>query len=98
MLARPNELQWRGSPGHYEVYYVTLTDAGSGVGVWLRYTLLAPISDTGQSATCSLWLLAADPRLGEPLQLARKATFPIAQLEARSEPFALRINGASLSD
>jgi len=29
---RWNDLQWDGGTGHYEVYYVTLTDPGTGVG------------------------------------------------------------------
>jgi hypothetical protein len=87
-----NTLQWDGSPGHYEVYYLTTTDPATGTGLWIRYTMLAP--DEGD-ATCSLWFIATPP---EGPALARKATFPAEQLSAESEPFWLRIADAELSD
>ena len=58
---RWNALQWNGEPGHYEVYYLTLTDPASGVGFWIRYTMVAPLPETGEEATCSLWFMAMDP-------------------------------------
>jgi hypothetical protein len=137
----PNALRWDGSPGHYEVYYLSLTDAGSGIGLWIRYTMLAPLqSRTGP--TCALWLLAMDPQAsgagnagsghaasahgngalassaddegdarasggeaatrtgarGGDARLARKATFPIAMLRARADPFHLSIGEATFDD
>ncbi|HKO29053.1 MAG TPA: hypothetical protein VJU80_16465 [Solirubrobacteraceae bacterium] len=82
----PNALHWNGRPGHYEVYYLTLTDGASGVGVWIRYTMSAP----GESA---LWFVADDPVRGV---IARKALRPIDELQARSGE--LRIGDAVLSD
>jgi hypothetical protein len=87
-----NALRWSGAPGHYEVYYLTLTDPATGIGAWIRYTMLAPSSEP---ASCSLWFLTMDPAAGIT---ARKATFPIAELTAESEPFRLRIGGATLED
>jgi hypothetical protein len=98
MLAKPNELQWHGDPGHYEVYYLTLTDPRTGVGLWIRYTMVAPVAGTGADAACALWLLATDPRAGRSPTFARKATLPIDQLAGRSDPFELRIDGAVLTD
>jgi hypothetical protein len=98
MLSRPNALQWNGQPGHYEVYYVTLTDPVTGVGVWIRYTMVAPLESAGEPATCALWFLVMDPRPGSRGTLARKATFPVAELSAEREPFALRIGDATLTD
>ena len=60
MALGANALRWDGGPGHYEVWYLTLTDPASGVGVWIRYTMLAPLGG-GREATCSLWFLAMDP-------------------------------------
>src|SRR5438045_8899 len=56
-----NALQWDGDPGHYEVYYLTVTERTSGVGLWIRYTMLAPLHG---APTCSLWLAAMDPGRG----------------------------------
>jgi hypothetical protein len=88
----PNALRWDGGPGHYEVYYLTATDAASGVGLWIRYTMLAPLRGSPSS---SLWFLAMDPRGGV---LARRATFAIDQLHAEWGRFELRIATATLTD
>jgi hypothetical protein len=87
-----NALRWDGAPGHYEVYYLTLTDPRSGVGAWIRYTMLAPLTGAG---TCSLWFLIMDPAAGPT---ARKQTFPVTELHCEAEPFRLRLGGATLED
>lgn len=92
-----NALRWDGGPGHYEVYYLTLTDPGTGIGVWIRYTMLAPLASAGEEASCSLWFLAMDPREGRRPTFARKASFPISELNAETNPFALRVGDATLS-
>ncbi len=86
-------MQWDGSPGHYEVWYLTFTDPASGVGVWIRLTMVAP--RTGP-ATCSLWLAAMDP--ASDTVVARKATHPIAALQADAQPFRVAMAGAHLDD
>jgi len=92
---RLNALRWEGQPGHYEVWYLSLTDRASGCGVWIRYTMVAP-SDGGQ-ATASLWLMAMEPD-GNGAPIARKATWPADALTARAEPFELRIADAVLTE
>jgi hypothetical protein len=82
----PNTLRWDGRAGHYEVYYLTLTDGASGVGAWIRYTMTAP----GEAA---LWFVADDPVRGV---IARKALRPIDALQARTGE--LRIGDALLAD
>ena len=97
MPERWNALQWNGRPGHYEVYYLTLTDPETGVGLWIRYTMVAPLPETGEEATCSLWFMAMDP--ADPAKnVGEKVSFPVAQLHARKDPFELRIDDAVLSD
>lgn len=91
-MSGANTLRWDGGPGHYEVYYVTLTDPASGLGVWIRYTLLAPLDGP---AECALWLVAMAP---DGDRVGRRATFPASELEARDDPFALCLAGADLSD
>jgi hypothetical protein len=93
-----NEIRWDGGTGHYEVYYVTLTDPATGVGIWIRYTMLAPSPTARAEATCALWFLAMDPRDGRSPTFGRKATFPVAALRADSNPFALTIDRSRLTD
>ena len=66
-----NAPRWDGRPGHYEVWYLTVTEPRSGIGLWLRYTLLAPLQGT---PTAALWLLAMNPAGGV---LGRKQTYPL---------------------
>jgi hypothetical protein len=93
-VADPNALRWNRRPGHYEVYYVTLTDRASGTGIWVRYTLEAPIAG---DASCALWFAAMDPA-GQGHVVARKQTLPIAELSFEPEPFRLQIGTAELTD
>jgi hypothetical protein len=95
MPSAPNVLRWDGKPGHYEVYYVTLTDPASGIGAWIRYTMVAPLERSGEPPSASLWFLTMDPNGGV---LGRKATFPADALRAASDPFELRIGEAVLTD
>jgi hypothetical protein len=92
-MSSANALRWDGGPGHYEVYYVTLTDPASGIGAWIRYTMRAPLD--GEPAECALWLLAMAP---DGDRFACKATFPASELDARDDPFRLGLAGADLSD
>jgi hypothetical protein len=87
-----NVLRWRNGPGHYEVYYLSATDPGTGLGLWIRYTLRAPSAGAGE---CALWFMAMG-RDGS--RFARKATHPIGELEAATDPFRLTLAGADLSD
>jgi hypothetical protein len=97
MRRRWNDLQWTGDPGHYEVYYLTFTDPASGIGFWIRYTMVAPLPQTGADATCSLWFCAMDP--ADPARnVGVKSTYPMTALVARDDPFHLHIGDAWLSD
>jgi hypothetical protein len=87
-----NVLQWDGGPGHYEVYYVSATDPAHDLGLWIRYTLHAPLHEP---AECALWFMAMD-RNGS--RFARRAIFPAAELTAEADPFRLTLAGADLSD
>ena len=97
-MANPNALQWNGSPGHYEVYYLTFTDPASRIGFWIRYTMVAPLPSTGEPATASLWFLAMDPADGGFGALGRKTSFEIGALSAERDPFELRIGDSVLGD
>jgi hypothetical protein len=97
MSVSPNALRWDGREGHYEVYYLTLTDPGTGVGVWIRYTLLAP-STVSSPPSCALWFLTMDPRPGSRGVTGRKATYSVELMRAHVDPFELRISEAWVSD
>ena len=98
-MGSANALRWDGRPGHYEVYYLTVTDPRTGVGLWIRYTMVAPDEQTGEQPSCSLWFLAMDPRPDAAAPtLARKATYGIDRLRAEREPFELAIADATLTD
>ena len=97
MTKRWNDLQWDGEAGHYEVYYLTFTEPATGIGFWIRYTMVAPLPDTGEDATCSLWLCAMDP--AQPARnVGVKSSLPVASLTARTNPFHLHVGDAWLSD
>lgn len=96
MAVGANNMRWSGRPGHYEVYYLTLTHPDTGVGIWIRYTMLAPLGS--EEPTCALWFAAMDPRSKTGAVVARRETFPIGQLERQDEPFQLRIGPASLTN
>ncbi|MEP6953522.1 MAG: hypothetical protein ABI950_05605 [Solirubrobacteraceae bacterium] len=85
-----NALRWNGAPGHYEVYYLTVTEPRTGVGLWIRYTLLAP--DAGPP-TCALWFVAMDR---DGFRTAHTETLPIEALQSAEDPFRLAIGRAEL--
>lgn len=87
-----NELRWDGTPGHYEVYYLTMCDPRSGCGAWIRYTMLAPLVD---EPTCALWFLWMDPHRKQ--LYGHKETLPISALQASMQPFELRVGDAKLT-
>jgi hypothetical protein len=87
-----NALRWSGEPGHYEVHYLTTTDPATGIGLWIRQTMLAPIDG---EATCSVWFMATFP---DAPAVARKVTLPIAEMAAETNPFRLRTGPAELTD
>jgi hypothetical protein len=92
-MANLNLVRWNGTPGHYEVHYLSATDAASGIGLWIRYTMVAPLDG---EPVCSLWFMAMDP--AGDVRVGRKATFPIAELVAEPEPFRLAIADSELTD
>src|SRR4051794_11523815 len=93
MAGNLNVLQWDGAPGHYEVYYLSATDPATGIGLWIRYTMVAPMNG---EATCSLWFMAMDP--AGDVRVGRKVSYPATRLVAETDPFRLQIADSELSD
>jgi hypothetical protein len=92
-MSDPNAPRWDGGAGFYEVWYLTLTDRASGVGLWIRYTMLAPKDG---EPTCALWGLAMDPAASAPT--GGKDTYPISAWRVRADPFEVRVGDAALDD
>ncbi len=97
-MGHPNALRWDGTPGHYEVYYLTVTDRTAGIGAWVRYSMLAPLPSSGEHASCALWVVTVDPRERPAVRFGEMASFGIEQLRAQTEPFELNLAGAMLTD
>lgn len=91
-MSDANVLRWDGAPGHYEVYYLSATDPGTGTGLWIRYTMRAPLTGPGE---CHLWFMAMDR---DGTRVGRKETFPIDCLVAEADPFKLSIAGSVLAN
>jgi hypothetical protein len=59
--------------------------------------MVAPLPETGEQATCSLWLMAMDP--ADPgRNVGQKVSFPVSLMRATADPFELRIGDATLTD
>jgi len=88
-----NALRWSGRPGHAEVWYVTAIDPAQGLGVWLRYTILAPREGP---ATASLWAFVSER--AEVVAMARDE-YPISASRFFDDPgFAVSIGDARLDE
>lgn len=92
---------WRGQPGRYEVWYLTLTHQATGDGFWIRYTLEAP-GGHGAGAHgppyAALWFARGSrrPEGGGTFGVHRR--FPIADLRAGTGPFQLHLGSAEFAD
>jgi hypothetical protein len=87
-----NDLRWDGGPGHYEVWFLTFTDAGTGTGLWIRFAMHAPLDGP---ADCALWFAAMD-RSG--MRFGARERMPADLLRGERDPFRLLIGDAELSD
>jgi hypothetical protein len=88
-----NRMMWRGQPGHYEVWYLTLTDRASKTGFWIRYTLEAPVTAHGEPYV-QLWFCRGDGQSPENT-FAINRRFPISALAHTQSPFEVRIGDAT---
>jgi hypothetical protein len=88
--AADNRRVWDGAArGHYEVWYLTASHLASRTGLWIRYTLEAPLPGHGEPYA-QLWFALFDH--GDPgKNVAINRRFPIAEHSAREAPFAITI-------
>lgn len=89
-----NQCRFDGSPGHYEVWYLTGNHQPSQTGFWIRYTLESPLPGCG-SAYAQLWFAHFDAR--DPTRnVALNRKYPIESFTTLSDPFAIAIDEHSL--
>jgi Tocopherol cyclase len=89
-----NRMTWDRRPGHYEVWYATLSHRASGTGFWIRYTLDAPLPGHGP-AYAELWFArfdAADP--ANTFGVHKR--WPIEALRTADSPFSVAIGDAEV--
>jgi hypothetical protein len=84
-IERDNAPAWNGKPGHYEVWFVTLSDGHTGF--WIRSTLHAP---TGAAPEGRVWFARFDRDRPERT-VAMNAAWPMGQVHDRPDPFELQI-------
>jgi hypothetical protein len=90
-----NHLRWdRRRRGHYEVWYLTLNDPGSGDGYWIRYTLEAPLDGHGEPYA-QLWF-ARFAAGGDRATFGINRKHPIASFAATEAPFSVTLAGNQL--
>src|SRR2546426_923097 len=89
-----NVMQWRGQPGHYEVWYLTFNHRAEGAGFWIRYTLEAP-TDARKEPYCQLWFALFDAR-DWARSFGIHETFPRSALVHRESPFEISIGPSRL--
>jgi hypothetical protein len=78
--------------GHYESFYLKLTQPGGGRGAWIRHTVH---KRPGEAATCALWFVLFDSSADEPL--ATKRQFGADELGADAQTY-IRVADATLTD
>ena len=89
-----NRMRWEHQPGHYEVWYATLSHPETRTGFWIRYTLESPKLGHGEPYA-QLWFARFDGN--DPTRtFGINRRFPISQLVVDGSPFRVRIGEAEL--
>ena len=78
--------------GHYESFYLKLTQPGGGRGAWIRHTVH---KRPGEQPTCALWFVLFDADAAGPR--ATKRQFGVEELGADHETY-IRVADATLTD
>ncbi len=90
-----NRMMWRGQPGHYEVWYLTLNHRASRSGFWIRYTIEAPNTAHGQPYA-QLWFCYCDGRASENTFAINKR-FSISAFSHSESPVSVRIGDSRMT-
>jgi hypothetical protein len=92
---KDNVMVWDHRPGHYEVWYATLSHRATQTGFWIRYTLEAPLPGHGEPYA-QLWFARFDGN-DSANNFGINHRFPIASLRTSESPFSLKIGEAELT-
>jgi hypothetical protein len=95
LIDEANHMRWQYQPGHYEVWFATLSHRASRTGFWIRYTLEAPEASHGEPYA-QLWFArfsGDDPK--KTFGINRR--FPIASLAPSETPFRVAIEDAAIT-
>jgi hypothetical protein len=94
-----NRMRWdRSSRDFMEVWYATMSDPNSGLGIWLRYTMTAP-KDEAADPYCELWGFVFDPQATR--SFAAKTRHDIDRFagpDGRDDGAIVRVGDAWLSE
>jgi hypothetical protein len=89
-----NRMRWAQQPGHYEVWYATLSHLPTRTGFWIRYTMESPRPGHGEPYA-QLWFARFDGN--DPSgTFAFNRKLPIAQLSATPSPFRVRVGDSEV--
>jgi hypothetical protein len=92
---RANAARCHDRPGTYEAWYVTVNDR-QGRGYWIRITTLNPATGVSVEPHSALWAFAFD-RNDPRANWGAKVLFPLRDVRIESQPFAIRLGGATLT-
>lgn len=91
MSEEHNRPAWTGSPGAYEVWFLTCSDPASGRGYWIRSTLHAPVMG---EAGGTVWFAAFDR--GDPSgTFGFHRRYPFEAVKISPDGFDVQIGDAS---
>jgi hypothetical protein len=88
-----NASRWRGQPGHYEAWHVSVVDPGSSACAWVRYSFHVPVGRSSEGRVAELWLAGQLPA-GE--RYARRQTYGIDELHTGAAGFPVLLAGSGL--
>lgn len=90
---RDNQMVWDYRPGHYEVWYTTLSHLATRTGFWIRYTLSAPAPGRGEPYA-QLWFARFDPAAPES-NFGIHHRHDLTAFQTTPAPFSVAIAGAT---
>ncbi|MGN6377644.1 MAG: hypothetical protein ACTHNU_01700, partial [Gaiellales bacterium] len=92
-LAPANASRWRGQPGHYEAWHLSVVDPASSASAWVRYSFQAPEGEAAEGRVAELWLAG---RLPDGESYARRQTYAIEEFHTGAGGFPVLLAGSEL--